>query len=677
MALQLANSFTDSFKRLSGAEQKAVKASVFDLQMDDSGEGLQLHRITKSKDANFWSARVNRDLRLILHKRGGSTLVAYVGHHDDAYRWAERRRIEVHPKTHALQIVEVRERVEEIPVPAMVEAPPVTPEPAPLLFAALDDEALLSVGVPQDWLADVRAADEDRFFALAVHLPEEAMEALLEYATSGKLPKPRPAPADPLAHPDTARRILMVRDDEELEQALNFPWEKWGIFLHPSQRALVEKRFAGPARVSGSAGTGKTVVAIHRAVHLARANPEARILLASFSRPLADDLARRILVLAPETGGIVPRITSASFEGIAEELYQLEYGVRPRIVPQNLLREWLQEAARELETKGFSLRFLLSEWTHVIDAWGVADSETYEKIPRMGRKSRLGPKARQQLWPLFADILSRLQKERYTSWANVFTELAALFQARDRKPFQHILIDEAQDLSPAELRFFASLAPKGPDNLFLSGDIGQRIFRHPFAWSALGVDVRGRSHRLQVCYRNSQQIRRMADRLLPPVLHDGDGVEDERRGVVSVFGSVEPAIRILDSKAEEAETVARHVSEWLESGIVADEIGIMVRVPDLVARAKAAIAEVPEGRNITVIPMHLTKGLEFRAVAVMACDEGVLPLDARVADAADEAELDDIYETERRLLYVACTRARERLLVTGVKPASVFLDDLA
>ena len=202
MSFLIADTFTASFNRLSGSDQKAVKASVFDLQMDPAGNGLQLHRIDKSKDPNFWSARVNRDVRLIVHKTAESLLVAYVGHHDDAYAWAERRRIEAHPRTGAVQIVEVRERVEEVAPPSTFDF--VFPEPAkgketepPALFSSLDNDALLSIGVPTDWLADVRAATEDGFFALTSHLPAEASEALLEFAATGRLWRPlrrRPSP---------------------------------------------------------------------------------------------------------------------------------------------------------------------------------------------------------------------------------------------------------------------------------------------------------------------------------------------------------------------------------------------------------------------------------------------------------------------------------------------------
>jgi hypothetical protein len=682
----IADTFTASFNRLSGLDQKAVKASVFDLQMDPAGNGLQLHRIDKSKDPNFWSACVNRDIRLIVHKTGDSLLVAYVGHHDDSYASAERRRIEAHPRTGAVQIVEVRERVEEVAAPATLDF--VFPEPAKsedkataslALFSSLDDDALLSIGVPDDWLADVRAASEDGFFALTAHLPAEASEALLEYAASGRLVAPAPvsAIADPFAHPDALRRIRLIADQEELEQALAFPWEKWGVFLHPSQRALVERSFSGPARVAGSAGTRKTIVAIHRAVRLARENPNAKVLLATFSEPLAAELAKRVLVLAPETGGIVPRITTASFQGIAEQMFQLEHGVRPRIATDAVLRERLRAATASASLKGFSERFLLSEWTNVIDAWGLTSLDAYSAVQRMGRKSRLGPNQRARLWPVFQAVREALAAERYTTWADVFTGLADALVKWERKPFDRVVIDEAQDLAPAELRFFASLVPAKADGLFLSGDVGQRIFQHPFSWASLGVDVRGRSRTLKVCYRTSQQIRRAADRLLPTVLRDTDGLEDERRGVISVFDGPAPEVKSLATIAAEADAVRQTVETWLGDGIAPHEIGLFVRTPQLVPRARAAIARLAGEGEMTTAQMSLAKGLEFRAVVVMACDEGILPLDDHIADAADEAELDDIYETERRLLYVACTRAREHLLLTGVIPASEYLADFA
>jgi superfamily I DNA/RNA helicase len=356
-------------------------------------------------------------------------------------------------------------------------------------------------------------------------------------------------------------------------------------------------------------------------------------------------------------------------------MYQLEYGFRPRIPSDLLLRERLRTAATSRALKGFSERFLLSEWSNVIDAWGITSMEAYSTVQRMGRKSRLGPNQRALLWPVFESVRDALATERYTTWANVFNELSGAMASKGHKPFDHIVIDEAQDLAPAELRFFSSLAPAKADGLFLAGDVGQRIFQHPYSWASLGVDVRGRSHTLKVCYRTSQQIRRAADRLLPTVLRDTDGVEEERRGIISVFDGPAPEVKTLGSIAEEARVVRKTIEKWISEGIAPCEIGLFVRTQQLVGRARAALDGLAGAEELITAPMSLAKGLEFRAVAVMACDEGVLPLDERVADAADEAELDDIYETERRLLYVACTRAREHLLLTGVMPTSEYLSD--
>ena len=256
--------------------------------------------------------------------------------------------------------------------------------------------------------------------------------------------------------------------------------------------------------------------------------------------------------------------------------------------------------------------------------------------------------------------------------AEVCREVARHYAGRERKPFDHIVVDEAQDLGPAELSFLAAIAPPGEDNLFFAGDIGQRIFQHPFSWKALGIEVRGRSSTLKVCYRTSRQIRSVADRLLPGALRDPDGNEEERAGTISVFDGPAPVIAVLADAAEEIERVAGFLRSAVADGIDPGEIGLFVRSPEVIGRARAASEGAGLADRVAVSVMHLAKGLEFRAVAVMACDQDILPLESRIAEAADEGELDYIYETERQLLYVACTRARDRLLVTGVAPHPSF-----
>lgn len=703
MDFRIADTFTDALARLPAADQKAVKISVLDLQLDPSAPGLQMHRIDKSKDANFWSVRVNRDLRLILHKTASSILVAYVDHHDRAYAWAERRRIEAHPRTGAVQIVEVRERVEEAQpdlarlwtepaVETPVSAPIPSVAPALPLFAKLDEDALLAVGVPEDWLFPVQAATETGFFELAEHLPAEAAEALLDYAATGILRRPEAVleaevPADPFRHPDALRRFLTVESADELRAALDAPWDKWSVFLHPSQRAVVERSYNGPARVAGSAGTGKTVVAVHRAVRLIRDDPTARVLLTTFSEPLAGSLRGKLAILAGPDTSIVPRITVASFEGLAVELFQLAFGRKPRVTSAEQIEGALASAASDAGLKGYSQRFLSAEWACVIDAWRVGHAGAYADVPRLGRKNRLGSRQREALWPVFEAAGAALKAQGVLTWPGVFHALADHYAAKADKPFTHIVVDEAQDLGVPELRLLCAIAPGGQDRLFFAGDLGQRIFQQPFSWKALGADVRGRSTTLKVNYRTSQQIREAADRLLPNMVRDVDGREEERRGTISVFEGPSPEIVLSADQSAEGQRVADFIRAAITSGIAPAEIGVFVRSRRELPRARAAVEaagerpvelserQVDVGERIAIGTMHLAKGLEFKAVAVMACDDEVLPSAERIDSVVDESDLDDVYETERHLLYVACTRARDRLLVSGVKPGSEFLAD--
>ena len=681
MNIIIAATFTDALARLPAAEQKAAKTSAFDLQTNPQHPGLQMHRIDKSRDTNFWSARVNADLRIIVHKTSASLMLAYVDHHDKAYAWAERRRIEAHPTTGAIQIVEVRERVEDLPL--------FTPKPAAGPFARLADDDLLSVGVPADWLADVRAASEDSFLDLAPHLPAEAAEALLQLATTGVFRKPAPAPkpADPFAHSDALRRFRVVENLAELAQALDAPWEKWLVYLHPSQRDFVERAFNGPARVAGSAGTGKTVVALHRAARLARSSPQARVLLATFSEPLAASLAAKARLLIGPEPGVAPRLRVASLQGIADELYELSFGRRALIAKPDQIARALERGVESAGVADANLNFVASEWAHVVDAWQVKDVETYLAVPRLGRARRVGSKKREKLWPVFAAARASLEARGFQTWPGVFAALTAHFAARAEKPFTHVVVDEAQDLGVPELRFLAAVSA-GVAGLFFAGDLGQRIFQQPFSWKSLGVDIVGRSATLKVNYRTSHQIRRAADRLIPVTIRDADNHVEDRNGTVSVFNGPEPQVLLAETETGESEAVAAFIRAALAEGVAAREIGVFVRDPERLARARAAVAAAGRealelsdrgedpGERISIGTMHLAKGLEFKAVAVMACDEDALPQRARIEAVADEAELEDVYNTERQLLYVAATRARDRLLVSGVMPGSEFLRDL-
>jgi mRNA-degrading endonuclease RelE of RelBE toxin-antitoxin system len=689
MNFRIADTFTDSLSKLTNEEQKAVKTTAFDLQVNPASPGMKFHKLEKAKDKRFWSIRVSSDLRLIVHKTESSLLLCYVAHHDHAYSWAECRKLETHPQTGAAQLVEIRETVKEIIIPTYTDVPKQASPVKPPLFANYSDAELLKYGVPPEWLGDVRKASDDTILELADHLPGEAAEALLCLAT-GTLPQilpPAAAGADPFAHPDAERRFRTMHNIEELERALEYPWEKWIVFLHPAQRQMVEKEYTGPARVSGSAGTGKTIVALHRAVFLARANPEARVLLTTFSETLANALRlrmRRLISHAPQIG---ERLECIALNEIGLRLYEANYG-RTRIASDADIVKLMKEASTEVPGHKFPLSFLITEWKDVVDSWQLRTWEEYRDARRLGCKSRLPEKQRVILWSIFEKVRAQLQANNLLTFADIFTRLAGHFAQSKKRPFDYIAVDEAQDISIAQLRFLAALGAGRPNSLFFAGDLGQRIFQQPFSWKALGVDIRGRSRTLRINYRTSHQIRMQADRLLGKEIMDVDGNKEERRGIVSVFNGPQPAIAVCDLPEKEIEAVAKWLSERISEGTRPNEIGVFVRSDAQLPRAKAALeksqvryrilddkVETTSGQ-VSISTMHLAKGLEFRAVCVMACDDDVIPLQERIETVGDDADLEEVYNTERHLLYVACTRARDHLLVTSGDSPSEFLDDL-
>jgi mRNA-degrading endonuclease RelE of RelBE toxin-antitoxin system len=688
MEFRIADTFTDSLAKLTGDEQKAVKTAAFDLQLNPAHPALQFHKLDKPRDPNFWSVRVNRDVRLIVHRTGSSLLLCYVNHHDEAYQWAERRKLETHPKTGAAQLVEVRETVREITIPRYVEVERAAP-PKPRLFADIPEDQLLSYGVPAEWLDDVRNANEDTVLELAGHLPTEAAEALLDLATgvTPQAAQPVAAGANPFKHPDAQRRFRVMNNLEELERALDYPWEKWTVFLHPTQRQLVERDYNGPARVSGSAGTGKTIVALHRAVFLARANPDARVLLTTFSDTLSNALRTKLRRLIGNEPRLGERVEVYSMTAIGRRLYELNFGPA-QIAPREAIEELMEAAAGTAEGNKFSLHFLMNEWEQVVDAWQLGTWEAYRDVVRLGRKTRLKENQRALLWSVFEGVRSGLSARGLVTYSDLFSRVASMLAQNARAPFDFTVVDEAQDVGVAQLRFLAALGAGRMNGLFFAGDLGQRIFQQPFSWKALGVNVRGRSSTLRVNYRTSHQIRMQADRLLGPELSDVDGNTEGRKGTISMFNGPQPEIMVFEAQGEEIKGVGQWLAARAKEGVVPHEVGIFVRSPAELSRARAAAqdsglpfqvldenVETASGR-VSISTMHLAKGLEFRAVAVMACDDEVIPLQERIETVADDADLEEIYNTERHLLYVACTRARDHLLVTSVDPASEFVDDM-
>ncbi len=489
-----------------------------------------------------------------------------------------------------------------------------------------------------------------------------------------------------------------MQDVEELERALEFPWDQWMVFLHPAQRKWVERDHGGPARVSGSAGTGKTIVALHRAVHLARSNESARVLLTTFSPALAHALHTRLRRLVGRTPLLAERIDVVSLDELGERLFKFAVG-KPALADDETVRRYLRQAAAAVSAganagapglpAGLGASFWWSEWVEVVDPWQIASVEGYRDFKRLGRKTRLSDGQRNAAWQVFGRVRDRLLAENRLTRAALFTRLAQRYAGGAKRPYEHVVVDEAQDISAPQLRFLSALGGQQRNALFFAGDLGQRIFQLPFSWKSLGVEVRGRSRTLHVNYRTSHQIRMQADRLLGAELADVDGNIEDRHGTVSVFNGPAPVVRTAASIEAEAQAVAAWLEECVQQGLRAGEMAVFVRSDAELDRARHAVTLAglahhlldehveTEGDGVSIGTMHLAKGLEFRCVAVIACDDEVVPLQRRIDSVADEADLKEGYDTEPHLLYVACTRARDRLLVSGVEPVSEFLSDLS
>jgi UvrD-like helicase family protein/AAA domain-containing protein len=681
--LALTPSFQKSLARLTRQEQNLAHQTVMQFWMNPDTPGHRLHPL-EMRERRFHSISPNRDLRIVVFRDGDRHVLMYVDHHDAAYRWAERRTVATHPVTGSAQIVEFEEVVR-------AEAQALSPIPqrdsAPPLFAVESDDFLLSLGVPPVYLETVRGlSSHDDLLAVIDRFPEEAQEALFALAT-GDRPAARPTArdlvSDPFSHPDAQRRFWIAADEAALAEALERPWEEWLVFLYPAQRSAVERNFNGSARVSGSAGTGKSVVAMHRAAYLARLSTGGRLLLTTFSKTLASRLSDGMDKLLGAVSEARRRVEVLHLHGYA--ISQLaRRGYSPIIADAEETERRLHAARGDLDPK-FTDAFLSAEWEAVVDYGGIKSWEAYRDAVRVGRGSPLSPRRRRQLWGVFARAQEDLDRAGRATWGEACDRLRHIIDDESARPFRHVIVDEAQDLGPRELRLIASLAAPGPRALFFAGDIGQRIYRWPFPWISAGVDVRGRAERLRVNYRTSAEIRRFSDALLPAKLAEIDG-EEETRQTISVLRGPEPEIVGGESVADEVAALARWLRELRAREIEPGQIAIFGRTRQVVReRAEPALAEVDlTGRwlspdsdlateAVAIGTMHAAKGLEFRAVALVGCDAEHIPLSDALArtDGNDTRRL--VEERERHLLYVSCTRARECLLITYAGKVSPYL----
>ncbi len=670
-----------SIAKLTPNEQVRAIDFITKFQANPAHPGVQLHTIEHASKG-VWSGRISKELRAILYKDGSSWVLIYAGHHDPAYDWAKRRDFGRHSVTGHLQIVESVETVREVEkvIERMVE-----PE-APPVFQAHNDAYLLSLGVPENWLPTLRKIrTDDQFLAVSEKLPEEVGERLFSVLAGELVTPPAPLPKDKpqTEAEDVQRRFFVVEDVAGLRAALEAPLDAWIAFLHPSQRAIVKKTFNGPAKVSGSAGTGKTVVAMHRARHLAQKGE--RVLLTSYVTTLCENLQKNLSKLC--AGEALARITVSTVHKQALGLVRQEEP-RFRPAPDHDVLKYL-DTLRIRHTPGYDAAFVEAEWEHVVRLQGIHDWTGYRQARRTGRGRGLSVKARKQLWKVFGGTLAALAARKELDWSGLCHKARELLEAgRVKSPFSAVIVDEVQDLKPPELRFLRALCSQKPGQLLLCGDAGQRIYPGGFSLGALGIEVRGRATILRINYRTTEQIRRTADRVLGDKEDDMDGGTESRARTRSLLRGPQPKLRGHKSRGNELQAAAAEVMRWLKSSLQPEDIGVFLRTSKGVSEFGKALSQAgirwhrlsdkttSAAGCVNLGTMHRAKGLEFKAVLVSDCADKVVPSSYALHKAKDPQDRETAESRERRLLYVAMTRARDELTLTWTGRPSRFLAPL-
>jgi superfamily I DNA/RNA helicase len=559
------------------------------------------------------------------------------------------------------------------------------------LFAAYDDGDLRKLGIDDQVLEFARAlTGMEQLEAARASLPEAQYTLLLGLAlgyspedvwaeVSVGLLAATGTPYDPDdiagAVGGSGERVVVVTGPDELMEVFSYPFAQWRVFLHPSQRRAAYGSFSGSARVTGGPGTGKTVVVLHRVGHLARqAEGDRSVLLTTFTTTLARSLEDSLRILV-EDEAMLRRIDVRNLDQVAYRFVAQHHG-RPRIIakPEERAR-WRALAARhEVDATD---AFLAQEWREVVLAQEVQDLDGYLSASRRGRGVPMGRKQREELWPVMRDFADELQSSRQWTHETICVEAARLASQNADPAYQHVLVDEAQDLSPWQWRLIRALTPRRADDVFIAGDTHQRIYSHRASLRRLGIDVTGRSTRLKINYRTTAEILGWSFGILT-----GEAFDDLNDGLETLAGCRSeihgPAPRMCPEADEQGERrrLVQTVRQWLDEGVPPDEIGVAARTKTLVDDAVAALrsaaidacplveADGGVGNSVQVGTMHRMKGLEFRGVVIIGANAAQLPSPSAVTPATEDRTTHDLdLQRERCLLFVACTRAREQLAV--------------
>lgn len=690
LALKIAMSddFLKSFAAVPRSQQLAVLNFIAKFRQNPMATGINYERIRDAADPNMRSVRINDNMRGIVLKPdvGNVYCLLWVDQHDDAYHWARRHRVAIHPDVGSIQIYAVQEEA--------ASAALVMPEVADSvgLFDTLKDREIRRLGVPDERLAAVRAVkSESELEALEALLPDEAFEALFLFAAGepfDKLVNEQSAPAmidesdfsAALERDSTRRHFVVLTDDSDLEALLAAPLERWRVFLHPSQRKLVERDWNGPVKVTGGAGTGKTVVAMHRAARLARQYaqlPGRPVLFTTFTKTLAEDIRQHLELLC--TPQELEKIQVVNLDQWASGLLR-RFGYSNGLLYNEADRRRFWQAAMSAMPVSVDLsqQFMRAEFERVVLPQGCETAEDYMRASRVGRGGQLGRAMRKALWPVFAEYRAQLQAANLREPEEAFREACQLL--RTEKPLLGIramVVDEAQDISSAAFELIRAAVEPAENDLFIVGDAHQRIYRHKVVLSRVGIEVRGRSRSLKVNYRTTDEIRQWACAQLEGcAVDDLDGNVDSLRGYHSLTHGDAPDVIESASLLDDVAHVQSILKQLQDDGMELRQVCVTARTNDDVdglarelqqagvscLRLENSTADDPAVPGVRLATMHRIKGLEF-SVVILAAYKGATNYAEQFSRDEDAGVTEDTELSERCLLHVAATRAKRNLFL--------------
>lgn len=688
----ISSDFLTAFARLPRVIQSKVTEFINKFKNNPLSSGIHYEKIDNAIDKKLNSVRIDDTYRGIVAREQGTGvfLLLWVDHHDEAYCWAMKKRCEVNPKTGAVQIFDVQ----------TIDAEQ-TSLFGSSLFAEYNDKQLLELGVPEEQLTYIRSlSDKESFYQAKDAIPHDAFEYLswlvegipvsevLDYAKEEtESAKKANNLSDALELPVTLKSFVVVEGEEELRQIMAEPLEKWRVFLHPTQRKIVQKHYSGPARVLGGAGTGKTVVAMHRAKKLASMlDNNGRILFTTFTANLAADIRENLKKICTATE--LRKIEVIHLDAWVNNFFK-EAGFTAQIEYDNIPAFWEKALLLANVDLPFDPGFYEEEWNRVVLAQEALTLEKYVKASRNGRGTRLDRKKRMLVWKVF-DAYQTMMKENQLRDINtaMYESTKLLESGKNHPAYAHVVVDEGQDFSDNAFRLLRALAGKErPDDLFIVGDSHQRIYRNRPVLSKCGINVRGRSSILKINYRTTEEIRKYAFALLQGIAFDDldDGVDVGDRCQSLTHGE-KPAVKSFKDAGKELQFIIDEIKKLQNGGVALSNICVVARtkklVDDYIAQfTKAGIRSYAIRRNkkddrslegLRVATMHRVKGLEFQYVFVVAVNKRIVPLYSAInrTDAISEAET---MTAEKSLLYVALTRAQKGVYVTSYGKKSEFL----